>query len=424
MPFFQSTPDAGTRSQLQALFDFATIGIIVTDDTGHILNFNDTAQLQFGYDRTEVVGKSVEILLPNNIHFKHRIYRKEFYNDPHPHIVSGRDLYAQKKDGTAFPVEVSLSYYMIDGRVCVIAFVIDITIRKNSEAQLLQHKTELEKLTADLKQLNIELEEKVESRTQMLRDTLVELENSKEELSLALQNERALGELKSRFVTMASHEFRTPLSTILSSAYLAKQYSEQGNIGKANKHLDRIKESVTDMKDLLENFLSLGKLEEGFLKASMEWITADNLIDDLTHTLLQLEEMKKPDQKIVSSNLLVPADKKIYLDRQLLKNTLTNLITNAMKFSPERSTITIESKLDKDNFQITVADQGMGISEEDRQHLFRRFFRSKSAANIPGTGLGLHIVGKYIELMQGTISCQSVPEHGTIFTVCIPQPNP
>jgi signal transduction histidine kinase len=136
----------------------------------------------------------------------------------------GRDLFAVKKDGAEFPVEISLSYYTIGSGTFVIAFVIDITVRKKSERLVIEQKQELEQVAKQITQMNLQLEQKVEDRTKMLRETLAELEKSKEELSEALNTEKELGELKSRFVTMASHEFRTPLSTILSSAYLLEKY--------------------------------------------------------------------------------------------------------------------------------------------------------------------------------------------------------
>ncbi len=151
----------------------------------------------------------LKILIPAESYKKHEQYRQEFYRHPSPRAMGhGRDLFARRKNDSVFPVEVSLSNYSIDNVTFVIAFVIDITIRKT-------HEEELKRVTKEIKQLNKDLEQKVEDRTKMLRETLTALERSKEELSESLANEKELGELKSRFVTMASHEFKTPLSTIL-----------------------------------------------------------------------------------------------------------------------------------------------------------------------------------------------------------------
>src|SRR6266498_3572475 len=255
----------------EALFDYATIGIIVTDNQGKIVNFNKYAETQFGYSKEEVTGKTVEVLVPSQFHLLHINYRKGFYKNPEPRKMGeGRDLFALKKDGTQFPVEISLSYYEIDGKTFVIAFVINITVRKKNEIVVIEQKQELEKITKQITQLNVQLEQKVQDRTKMLRETLAELEKSKEELSEALEKEKELGELKSRFVSMASHEFRTPLATILSSLSLATKYGEQNEKEKQGKHITKIKSSINNLTDILNDFLSVSKLEEGKLSNTPE----------------------------------------------------------------------------------------------------------------------------------------------------------
>jgi signal transduction histidine kinase len=331
---------------------------------------------------------------------------------------AGRDLHGLKKDGTEFPVEVSLSNYILDGEIYVIGFVIDITIRKNNEEIVYQQKAELEHFTTQIKQLNSELEQKVENRTKMLRETLAELEKSKEEVSEALEKEKELGDLKSRFVTMASHEFRTPLSTILSSAFLLSKYNGPGDTAKREKHIDRIKGAVGDMKSILEDFLSLGKLEEGSVRAKMEIISVDDCAALLADTLHGLEQITRKGQKIYFTH---KGDGDVYADPALLRNILMNLVSNAIKFSPENAAIHVELNKGELELVLSVKDEGIGISREDQEHLFERFFRAKNAANIQGTGLGLHIVGKYVELLQGRIDMESELDKGTCFYIHIPQ---
>ncbi|RYF84750.1 MAG: PAS domain S-box protein, partial [Chitinophagaceae bacterium] len=261
--------------QFEALFNFATIGIVVTDNCGKIINFNKYAETQFGYTKEEMLGEVVDKLLPRNTQDRHVKYREQYYQHPEPRIMGhGRDLFAQTKAGETFPVEVSLSYYTINGQTYVIAFVIDITVRKAQEAIVTGQTKELERVTAEIKSMNYELEQKVEDRTKMLREALSELEKSKEELSAALEKERELNELKSRFVTVASHEFRTPLSTILSSAYLLDKYNEGKADQKISKHIHRIQGAVDGMKNILEDFLSLGKMEEGLVQKNIEQVPA------------------------------------------------------------------------------------------------------------------------------------------------------
>jgi PAS domain S-box-containing protein len=412
-----------SKHQFEALFNYATIGIVVTDHSGIIIDFNKYAETQFGYHCEEIIGKPVEILIPHSLHGIHVGHRKSFYKHPEPRRMGeGRDLYALKKDGTEFPVEVSLSHYEIERETFVIAFVIDITVRKKSEVVVLQQNADLEKKAHDIRQLNAELEQKVDDRTKMLRETLVELERSKKELSEALESEKELSELKYRFVTTASHEFRTPLSTILSSAYLLGKYKPEEYEEKKEKHIQRIKKAVEGMKGILEDFLSLGKLEEGKVQVRIEKFEAGTCVAELQSALGEMEHLLKPGQRI---DFLHTLDwPTTCLDMNLLKNILINMVSNAIKFSGDNETIRVNLALSRQVFSLSVQDNGIGISEEDQQHLFERFFRARNAANIQGTGLGLHIIGKYLELLNGTLQIKSVLDEGSCFTLTIPQSEP
>lgn len=406
------------NKQFEALFDYATIGIIVTDKTGIIINFNKKAEQDFGYHKEELIGKAVEILLPSTHTAKHANYRSGYYQHPSPRAMgAGRDLFGKRKDGSVFPVEVSLSNYTADGDLFVIAFIIDITVRKDIEIAKQQQQEELSKITFEVKRLNASLEKKVEDRTKMLREALSALEQSKEELSEALQAEKSLNELKSRFVSMASHEFKTPLSTILSSAFLLEKYNNMPEPEKREKHIERIKNAVYDMKDILGDFLSLDKLDEGLIQSNIHLMPAADCIQLIETTVSEMEVTLKKGQQI-NFNHVGNAEARI--DRLLMKNIIINLLSNAIKFSAENSFINITVRLAKDGLTLIVQDFGIGISEEDRQHLFKRFFRAKNAFNIQGTGLGLHIITRYLELMHGTIRLESELDKGSVFTIFIP----
>jgi PAS domain S-box-containing protein len=404
--------------QFEALFDYATIGIIVTDKEGRIINFNKKAEQDFGYMKEELLGHPVEMLLPASRAAKHAHYRNGYYQHPSPRAMgAGRDLFGKRKDGTVFPVEVSLSNYTADGNLFVIAFVIDITVRKDIESAKQQQQEELSKITVEVKRLNASLEKKVEDRTKMLREALSALEQSKEELSEALQAEKSLNELKSRFVSMASHEFKTPLSTILSSAFLLEKYNEMPEPAKREKHIERIKNAVNDMKDILGDFLSLDKLDEGLMQSNIHLVAAADLIQLIATTVSEMEVTMKRGQQIIFAH---EGNSDARIDRLLMKNIIINLLSNAIKFSAENTNININAIFGKDGFTLSVQDRGIGISEEDRQHLFERFFRAKNAFNIQGTGLGLHIITRYLELMHGTIRLESELDKGSVFTIFIP----
>ena len=403
------------KSHMTSLFENATEGIILADQTASIVLVNPSACNMFGYSAQELVGQKVEVLLPNRYRPGHVQLRDGFYKHPsNREMGSGRDLFGQKKGGSNFPVEVSLSSYRQNDKQYVIAFVVDITHRKEIEHSMLEQQKQLEKVTNDVRRMNTELEGKVEERTIILKEALQRLEQSQAELSEALDKERQLSEIKSRFVSMASHEFRTPLSSVLSSASLIAKYTTTEQQPNRDKHVKRIKESVKHLNDLLEDFLSLGKLDEGKIGAQKGHFHLEEAIHD---TIDEVRGMVRNGQEIKYDHQ-GPDD--VYSDKKLLKNILINLISNALKFSDENGTVDVVSGVQNGTATISVTDRGIGISEEDQEHLFSSFFRGKNAINIQGTGLGLHIVKRYTELIGGSINLKSALGEGTTVTVTIP----
>ena len=241
-----------------------------------------------------------------------------------------------------------------------------------------------------------------------------EIKRMEVQLKEALQKEIKLGEMKSRFVSMASHEFRTPLSTILSSISLLAKYTTTEDQYKRDKHIDRIKSSVKTLTDILNEFLSLGKIEEGKVEVKSELFDISEFINSITN---EMNVLLKPGQEIKYEHF---GNICTYTDSILLKHVLINLVSNAIKFSPENANITITCKVDNENTTIKITDQGMGIPMADQIHLFERFFRATNATNIQGTGLGLHIVGRYIEILSGSIAYESELEKGSTFKIVLP----
>lgn len=201
-----------SNEKFEALFQHASMGILVTDAKGRIALVNKFLLDQFGYDTPEeIIGQSVEVLIPRRYHGHHAKHRDGYLENPHPRPMGlGMDLFGAKKDGTEFPVEISLSNYRSGGIQFAIAFIIDITRRKEIENAMLKQQEELAAINLKIEELNDDLEQKVELRTRQLQETLQQLEESKNEISKALSKEKELSDLKSRFVSMASHEFRTP----------------------------------------------------------------------------------------------------------------------------------------------------------------------------------------------------------------------
>jgi signal transduction histidine kinase len=286
-----------------------------------------------------------------------------------------------------------------------------------SPAQLdraIRYSIEHAKNMSQIKQLNVGLEKRVADRTLILEESIEELQKTKTELNTALNREKELGELKSRFVSMASHEFRTPLTTMLSSLSLIKRYGELNEIEKQGKHIDKISSSIRNLTEILNDFLSIGKLEEGKV---IEVPEEFNLKAYISEVISDMQQTAKRDQKIIYTH---NGNENAVLDKKLLQNILFNLISNAIKFSPEGETIIVDSEINKSFIKVSVHDKGIGISKKDQRHLFERFFRGHNATHIQGTGLGLHIVAKYVELMNGTISVSSEENKGTTFTINFP----
>jgi PAS domain S-box-containing protein len=390
----------------QTLFDHASIGIIVVNISAEIVAINKFAEQQFGYsDQDNLLGKKIETLIPARFHHRHEKHRDGYMHDPKSRPMGiGLDLFAIKKDGSEFPVEISLGNYHVDENKFVVAFVNDITLRKQAEQALVK--------------LNEELEKKVEDRTVTLRETVEKLneqmqetEEKDRELMAALNKEKELGELKSRFVSVASHEFRTPLSTVLSSVYLLQKYTNTEEQPKREKHIQRIISSVNLLTDILNDFLNVGKIEEGKIQARFSLFDIEK---NMTETIAEMQNVCKKGQQIAYQHT---GDSQVELDPGMFKHISLNLLSNAIKFSPDNSVISINTTVTPTEIEMRIKDSGIGISREDQEHLFERFFRAANAINIQGTGLGLHIVSKYVDLMNGNITCKSETDNGTEFTI-------
>ena len=397
------------QEKFKAVFQNASLGILVVDETGTITLANNFLITLFGYsDESELIGKKLEILIPQRYHHQHVADRQNFTEHPTTRPMGmGRDLFGITKNGRELPLEISLSSYSNDDGVFSIAFISDITSRIEAQNKLREQRLELASMNKKMEALNEELEKKVEARTSKLQETMQKLEASKDELSKALSKEKDLGDLKSAFVSMASHEFRTPLSTILSSASLLAKYKLTEDQEKRDRHIQRIKSSVINLNNILNEFLSLGKIEDGK-------ITAHESVFDIKELVsLQINEMTeilKPGQKVTYSHT---GNNEVRLDEVLFKNILINLLSNAIKFSAENKPVLITTNVSDRELIFSIKDEGMGISKKDQAHLCEIFFRAGNAINIPGTGLGLHIVARYVEMMNGTIEIKSELDKGT-----------
>ena len=402
---------AQSVGRFEAVFAHATIGIIVCNRQGEIVLANEQAHRQFGYPAEALTSLRIEALVPEAVSGHHERLRESFNARPQVRAMGhNRDLTARRHDGSVFPVEVSLSYFHLDDELFVVAYIIDITFKKEAERELIAQRERVERLNAGL-------EQKVADRTQALETTLAQLELRTRELTQALAAEQELGELKSRFVSMASHEFRTPLTAVLTSATLIEKYAATAQQAQRLRHLERIRTSVKHLTDILEEFLSVGRIEEGQLQARASRVELPQLLQEAT---AEVQGLRKAGQRIETQ--LANAEP-LWLDASLLRKVLVNLLSNALKYSGEEATVAVRAGWAAGQLTLSVQDHGIGISAEDQEHLFERFFRALNATNLPGTGLGLYIVARYLELLGGTIALRSELSVGTTVTLTIPYEN-
>lgn len=391
-------------SEFEALFEFATEGILIADDRGIINKINPSGAGLFGYARNELVGQLIEVLIPERFKGRHVQHRTGFMGNPHARSMGEElDLFGLKKSGDEFPIELSLSPFVSGGGKFVVAFIIDISERRAMELKEVNYRKSLEK--------------EVEDRTLILKEAIKKLEKTKAELDEALTREKELNVMKSRFISIASHEFRTPLSTILSSLNLLEKYNQLGMTDKRDKHALRIKNSIKLLTDILDDILSVNKLEEGKVVANPSDITVEDIINQ---SIVEVNGILKKGQRVIFQE---SADTSITIhqDKKLLRHVLMNLLTNAIKFSQENDEITVGVNVETYSLTFTVKDDGIGIPERNQKDLFNRFFRADNVEQIQGTGLGLSIVAQYTSLLKGTVSFQSEEGRGSQFSITIPR---
>lgn len=377
-------------------------GIISINGEGIVQSINPSACKLFGYLPEEVIGNNISMLMPMPDSAQHDHYLRRYHVTHKPRIIGiGREVRGLKRDRSSFPMRLGVSEVTYNEETFYVGFIHDLTQHKEIEERL--------------KDYTLHLEELVEVRTQSLNETILALESAKEQISNSLESEKELNQLKSRFISMASHEFRTPLSTIQLSASLIEKYGAAAGVQEIAKHVNKVKASVTGLTAILNNFLQIEKLESGKIEAQFSDFDLKELAEETTE---ELQLLAKSNQNINYRNLT--DDTMVHLDKNLIKNCIINLVTNAIKYSAEGSVIEFTTEITSQKCVISVKDKGIGIPLEDQKYLFGAFFRANNTGNILGTGLGLNIVARHVALMNGKVSFESNPENGTLFTLIFP----
>lgn len=361
-----------SKNRFQTLINSTRdLAIFSIDANGYILDWYAGAHNIKGYNKEEVIGKNISIF-----------YTAEAIaaGEPEHNLKIAAEQgsfeaegWRVRKNGSAFWADVLITaLYDEDGRL-----------------------QEFTKVTRDFS-LHKKAEDKIKN---------------------TLQKEIELNYMKSSFVSLASHEFRTPLSTILSSVSLIEAYKTTETQDKRQKHIRRIESAVTEMVATLEEFLSLEKIEEGKVHIKKEVFNLKCLAEQTTGKFNISLNAK---QEITYNH---SGEEDVCLDAGFINHILNNLLSNAIKYSPEGGKIIFETFVNRTTTILRISDQGIGISSGDQKHLFERFFRASNTDTIKGTGLGLHIVKRYVDLMKGTIGVKSELGKGSVFTITLPSEN-
>lgn len=367
------------RNHLATIFDESLNEIYVFDVKSlKFINVNYGAQKNIGYSLIEL-----QHMTPFDI--KPMINKKSFMESIDVLLEKNVEKLKfeaihQRKDGSTYPVEIHLQLSSLGDKDVFVAIILDITDRKNYTERL---------------------EMKVDERT--------------EQLKIALSKEKELNELKTKFLSLVSHEFKTPLSGILTSSVLLSKYKLTEEQEKRNKHIKTISDKVNYLNNILNDFLSLEKLETGKITYKFNSFKLSKVVDEVIYNANML---LKPDQDIKYPENINNIS--LYQDEKIVELILSNLVNNAIKYSPEDTVITIAVEQNEDLTIIQVMDSGIGIPQKDQKNIFERYFRAENVVNTQGTGIGLNIVKNHLENLGGTICFDSKENKGTTFTITIP----
>lgn len=387
---FDSSPDAITVSKLA---------------DGKFIDFNNSFSTLSGYTKEEALGKSAVEL---NIWFD-PVERNAFAEKlQKERTVDNMEITFRRKGGTVFVCYTSARIISVDGEVCILAITRDVTEKIQSAKEVEQYRNHLEDMIDErTKELNI--------ANQKLHDEIAKEKELEAKLQENLQRERELNQLKSRFISTTSHEFRTPLTTVLSSAELIQRNIKKITEDKIIDYTERVKNSVAYLTKLLDDVITINKADSGKLRNEAKTINLHSLCSEILETTSLFAGEK---HKIVFDYQSL--EKNCLLDDKLMRFILSNLLSNAIKYSPKGGTVTFLVQDSGKELIFKIEDEGIGIPEEDKPLLFEPFHRSKNCEDIPGTGLGLSIVQKSVEIQNGKITFQSEVNKGTCFTVTLP----
>ncbi len=402
-------------SVFNVLFEAVSEGVIVVDKHQRIVATNKSSESMFGYTKEELKNQHLNVLIPKTYHSNHGAHFEGFMAKKESRKMGhGRDIYGARKDGIVFPVEAGLNPLEIKGDTYIMTLVIDISIRKQQELELLE--------------LNTKLEKKVQERTNELSKTVealkivnverdAEIKKRKEaqdKISNALKREKELNELKTKFLSLVSHEFKTPLSGILTSCMLLSKYKLTEQQERRDKHIKTISDKVHYLNNILNDFLSIEKLETGKMNYKLTTFKLSKVVNEVVYNANML--LKDGQTINYPENI---DDMSLHQDEKIIELALSNLVNNAIKYSSENTIVDINIKQDETHTTFKIKDNGIGIPIKDQKSIFNRYFRAENALLAQGTGIGLNIVKNHLENLGGTISFVSEENKGSTFTIIL-----
>lgn len=398
------------------LFEAMPEGVIIIDEKQFIVAANSYIEHQFGYKKGQLLHKNISLLIPYKYQEKyHRHFNYFLKSERISKQTSGINLYAITKSKKEFPVEISLNPFEVNNKTYSIALIIDITLRRETEKKI--------------KMINALLERKINERTTQLNNTIKKLKqantNYKDEISRrieaenkikdALKKEIELNELKTKFLSLVSHEFKTPLSGILTATMLLYKYQQENQQKNRDKHIKTIENKVHYLNNILNDFLSIERLDSSSVHYNFTTFNLSKIINEVVYNANMLLK--------TGQNIKIPqniSDYIIHQDEVILELILSNLIYNSIKYSPENTQIEIHVKKQGKFILFIIIDEGIGIPENDQKFIFNRYFRAENVLNTQGTGIGLNIVKAHLENLGGSIKFTSKEHVGSTFTVKLP----
>ncbi len=410
---------------LKSVFSTASDAIIIIDSSGIIILNNDVAEKLFGYTKDELIGQNVKIITPEPHKSQHDNYIKSNIETGVNKVIGiGREVEGARKDGGLFPIRLALSRFVFEEKIYFTGVIHDLSREKETEQKLTLLNKNLENLVdsrtsqlmesvTQLSQSNKNLESEINERIQVEK----KLKLREKELIDSIEKERNLNLLKSRFVSIASHEFRTPLANILSSINLIEHYNSKNESSKSELHLSKIKNNIHYLTGILNEFLTITQIEHGNFSLNMVHVSIDDVLREIVEEFVHI---KKPAQKLSFQSHLL-CDPTLWTDINCIKHIVGNLVGNSIKYSGEASIINVDLSVEEKLYRIIVEDNGIGIPKEEQKFIFDIFYRGSNVLNIQGTGLGLNVVKKYLDHLNGSIQLVSTENLGTKILITIPK---